>query len=163
MRLFLECKPDETLATTLGVPPKFIIHSHGKGKISKCLSNCSSAIALIDEDPGAAVPTYLKNVKSEAERNQEPGRTQRHDIRVYIDKKRDNCIIELSPRLEEWRVQTAKDAGLKMTDFGFESDQGTRLHAEINQRLNNLKQLVEALRHAKSPRLLRLQELLKQD
>lgn len=66
----------------------------------------------------------------------------------------------LSPRLEEWLVQTTKSAGIKMTDYGFESDNGVQVHAEINPRRGKLQPLVKALLDAKSPRLLRLKSLL---
>jgi hypothetical protein len=64
--------------------------------------------------------------------------------------------------LEEWLAQSAKNAGLKLSDFGFDSDNGVQLHAEINQRLGGVRRLVDALLAAKSPRMLRLQALLKQ-
>jgi len=107
---------------------------------------------LVDEDPGSAVQTYMKALLQES---------WEHGIRVLIDKQRENRIVVLSPRLEEWLVQTAKEAGLQMTDFGFESDNGIQLHREINQRLRNEQRLVEALLKAKSQRILRLQLLLK--
>ena len=108
---------------------------------------------MVDEDPGAALPPYLKILKEQS---------REHGVPVLIDEERNNRIIVLSPRLEDWLVQTAKSAGLKMTDFGFESDNGVQLHAEINQRLGSLQQLVKALLDAKNPRLTRLQFLLKQ-
>jgi len=108
---------------------------------------------MVDEDPGAALPPYLKILKE---------KSREHGVPVLIDEERNNSIIMLSPRLEDWLVQTAKNAGLKMTDFGFESDNGVQLHAEINQRLGSLQQLVKALLDAKNPRLTRLQFLLKQ-
>ncbi len=49
-----------------------------------------------------------------------------------------------------------------MTDFGFENDNGLHLHGEINHRLDNVRRLVEALLEAQSPRVLRLQSLIKQ-
>ena len=49
-----------------------------------------------------------------------------------------------------------------MTDFGFENDKGLHLHGEINHRLDNVRRLVEALLEAQSPRVLRLQSLIKQ-
>lgn len=47
-----------------------------------------------------------------------------------------------------------------MTDYGFESDNGVQVHAEINPRRGKLQPLVKALLDAKSPRLLRLKSLL---
>ena len=58
-------------------------------------------------------------------------------------------------------MQSAKNSSLKMTEFGFDSDNGVQLHGEINERLGSLQRLVEALLAAKSPRILRLQSLIR--
>jgi len=50
-----------------------------------------------------------------------------------------------------------------MTDYGFGSDNGVRLHAEINQRLGNVARLVSSLLEHKSRRLLYLKSLLVED
>jgi hypothetical protein len=57
-------------------------------------------------------------------------------------------------------VQSAKQSGLKMTDYGFGSDNGVQLHAEINQRLESLAKLVSSLLASKSQRLLYFQSVL---
>jgi hypothetical protein len=154
MSLFVECKSDETLAFALGVASGDIEHALGRARVCAQLSRRTNVTGMIDEDPGAVYHPYLKDL---AEQSWE------HNIRVLFDKERNNRIVVLSPRLEEWVVQTTKSASLKMTDFGFESDNGLQLHAEINQRLGSLQRLIEALLSAKSPRLLRLQTLLKQN
>ncbi len=87
--------------------------------------------------------------------------TAEHEIRVLYDSQRKNRLVVICPRLEDWLVQSAKSSGLKMTDFGFESDTGRHLHREINDRLGNVKRLVEALLSARSPRMLRLQTMIK--
>lgn len=154
MSLFVECKPDETLAFALGVPCKRIEHAlRGKAGVCAQLARRNGEIGMVDEDPGSAVPTYFKSL---VEKNWE------HSVRLLVDKARNNRIVVISPRLEEWLVQTTRSAGLKLTDFGFESDNGVRLHAEINQRLGSLGRLVEALLKAQNPRILKLQSLLKE-
>ena len=82
------------------------------------------------------------------------------EIRVLYDSQRDNRLVVFCPRLEEWLVQSAKSSGLKMTDFGFGSDNGRHLHGEINERLPNVKRLVGALLSAKNLRILHLQSLI---
>jgi hypothetical protein len=153
MNLFIECKSDETLAFALGVPRKNIEHALGRASVCAQLSRRTGVVGMVDEDPGSAVPPYLKSLVEQS---------WEREVRVLLDKERNNRIVILSPRLEEWLVRSTREAGLKMTDFGFESDNGLRLHAEINQRLESLQRLVEALLAAKSPRILRLQGLLKQ-
>ena len=154
MSLFVECKPDETLAFALGVARRDIDHALGRARVCAQLSRHKGVTGMVDEDPGTVTPTYLKLLTEQR---------WEHGIRVLLDETRKNRMIVLSPRLEEWLVQTTKSAGLKMTDFGFESDNGLQLHAEINERLESLQRLIEALLTAKSPRLLRLQVALKQN
>ena len=153
MNLFVECKPDEALAHALGVPCKNIEHALGRGRVCTQLSRRTNVIGMVDEDPGSALPSYLKLFVEHS---------WEHGVRVLLDAKRNNRMIVLSPRLEEWLVQTTKGAGLKMTECGFESDNGLQLHAEINHRLESLQKLIDKLLAAKSPRLLRLHSLLKQ-
>jgi nitrogen regulatory protein PII-like uncharacterized protein len=107
---------------------------------------------MVDEDPGAAPHPYMKKLVAEP---------VEHEIRVLHDLERKNRLIVICPRLEEWLVQSAKNSGLKMTDFGFESDKGPRLHRKINHRLPNVERLVKALLSARSSRILRLQALIK--
>jgi len=154
MSLFVECKPDETLASALGIARRDIDHALGRARVCTQLSRRNGTTGMVDEDPGTVTPTYMKSL---AEQSWE------HGVRVLLDEKRKNRIIVLSPRLEEWLVQTTKGAGLRMSDFGFRSDNGLQLHAEINERLESLQRLIEALLTAKSPRLLRLQVALKQN
>jgi hypothetical protein len=146
MTLFVECKPDETLAVALGVPRRDVEHALGRSSVFAQLARRKGVLGLVDEDPGTIPPPYLKSLVEQS---------WAHGVRALADKERANRVLVLSPRLEEWLVQGAKDAGLKMTDFGFDSDNGRLLHAEINQRLGSLRRLIEALLAANSPRLLR--------
>ena len=153
MSLFIECKSDETLAFALGVPRRNIEHALGRASVCGQLAKRTGVVGMVDEDPDAIAPLYLRNLEEQNRKN---------GVRVLLDKERNNRVIILSPRLEEWLVQATKSAGLKLTDFGFESDNGVQLHSEINQRLGSLEKLVKALLEIKSPHLLRLQTLLKQ-
>ncbi|MBU6408839.1 MAG: hypothetical protein KGR98_00500 [Verrucomicrobia bacterium] len=151
MSLFVECKPDETLAFALGVPRNDIEHANDIGRVCKQLSKRENTIGMVDEDPGSAKPPYFNSFKEQS---------REHGIRVLLDSQKNNRMIVLSPRLEEWLVQTTKSAGLRMTEHGFNGENGSRLHAEINHRLGSLQRLVEGLLAAQSPRLLRLKLLL---
>ncbi len=153
MSLFVECKSDETLAIALGVEPRVIEHALGRASVCAQLSRRNGVAGMVDEDPDSVPQPYMKSLAQES---------WEQSIRVLVDEKRKNRVVVLSPRLEEWLVQSAKNGGLKMTDFGFDSDNGVQLHADINQRLGSLERLVKALLEAKSQRLLRLQSLIKQ-
>jgi hypothetical protein len=150
MRLFLECRPDETLAVALGVPKRSVVHSHGKGRVSKYLKMNSDVTGMVDEDFGSAEPTTLsKFVEMSA----------KHDVRLKLDKSVGNRLIVICPRLEPWLIKTAKAAEVKMDEFNL-SDNLQALDSMINYRLPNVERLLAKLLERQSPRLLRLQELL---
>ena len=152
MSLFVECKADETLVIALGVTRQQVEHAANRAGVCTQLARREGVIGMVDEDPESVSQSYMKSL---------PQESWEHGVRVLTDKERGNRVVVLSPRLEEWLVESAKSAGLKMTDFGFESDNGLQLHGEINQRLRNEQKLIEALLAANNPRILRLQSLLK--
>jgi hypothetical protein len=150
MTLFLECKPDQVLATVAGVPARVIVHSHGKGRVARYLSTKSAVRALVDEDPGSAEPAsfaWLAQVSAA------------HDIRLRVDKSKNNELVVLCPRLEDWVIKTAKASNVKLDQFNL-SDTPRDLHAEINYRLTNFERLLRKLLELHSPRLLHLKSLL---
>jgi hypothetical protein len=151
MRVFVECKADETTVVALGVPKRQVEHATGRSGVCSQLSKREGVTGMMDEDPHAEPAPYMKSL---AEKSWE------HEVRLCLDKQRGNRAIIISPRLEEWIVDSAKSGGVKLTDFGFESNNGVRLHAEVNNRLENLEKLVKFLLEKQSPRILRLQSLL---
>jgi hypothetical protein len=153
MSLYIECKADEALVLALGIPKREVEHAANRAGVCAQLARHNNVTGMVDEDPDSVPQSYMRSL---------PQESWEHSIRVLRDEERGNWLIALSPRLEEWLVQTAKGVSLKMTDFGFESDNGVQLHGEINHRLGSLVQLVEALLKNKSQRILRLQSLLRQ-
>jgi hypothetical protein len=150
MTLFLECKPDETLAVVFGVPRRSVIHSHGKGRVSKNLSRNSGVTGMVDEDFGSAEPTTLSRFVEVA---------TSHDLKLKVDKSQNNRLIVICPRLEPWLIKTAKAAGVKMDEFSL-SEKVQDLDSMINYRLNNVERLLVELLARQSPRLLHLKQLL---
>lgn len=153
MRLFIECKPDEALALALGVSPRYLEHAGNRPGVCAQVSRNNGTTGMVDEDPDGAPLPYMKNLAVES---------VEHQIRVLYDSQRNSRLLVICPRLEEWLVQTAKSSSLKMTAFGFNSDNGRHLHREINDRLANVKKLVAELVSARNPRILRLQSLITQ-
>jgi hypothetical protein len=150
MTLFLECKPDETLAVAVGVPRKSIVHSHGKGKVSKNLRKNSGVVGMVDEDFGSAEPATLsKFVELSAN----------HDVKLRMHKPQNNRLVVICPRLEPWLIKTAKAVGVKMEDFNL-SENVQNLDSMINYRLSNVERLLARLLEKQSPRLLHLKQLL---
>jgi hypothetical protein len=152
MTLVLECRADQALAQAVGIPHRHIRHSLGRGRVCKQLAELKEATGMMDDDPGVTKPSYFDCLTFS---------TESHGVRLLIDKERGNRIVILSPRLEEWLVQSVKVSGLKMTEYGFDNDNGLRLHAEINQRLANVERLVNKLLSARNARILCLQALIK--
>jgi hypothetical protein len=150
MKLFLECKPDEVLARVAGVPSHAIVHSPGKGSVSKLLGKHSGVIGMVDEDFGSAEPRTLKQYVQLSDA---------HDLRLKIEKGSKNRLVIICPKLEDWLIRTAKTASVKMTRFNL-SENPRDLHADINTRLPNLERLLQELLELKSPRLLHLKSLL---
>ena len=153
MSLYVECKPDETVALALGVARHDLEHALSRAGVCIQVSRQTGSTGMVDEDPDSAPHPYMRSLAQQS---------WEHRIRVLFDESRKNRIVVISPRLEEWLVESVRAAGLKLTDFGFESDSGRHLHGEINQRLGSLDRLVQELLAKKSPRILRLQSLIKQ-
>jgi hypothetical protein len=152
MSLFAECRPDEALALAQGVALRDLEHAGNRTGVCAQVSRNYGTTGMIDEDPATAPLPHMKTLTKES---------VKHDIRVLLDSQRHNRLVVICPRLEGWLVASAKSSGLKMTDFGFESDTGLHLHREINGRLPNVKRLVGALLSARNSRILRLQSLIK--
>ena len=148
--LLLECKPDEELARQLGRARRECLHLNDKGRVCNRLKRTQGLVAMIDDDPGAAQPPYLRELELVSDEN---------GIRVLRDAARNHRVIILQPRLEEWVIAGAKAAQVDMEDFGL-SERGNEFHREINSRLPAFSKLIDALVAARSPRVARLRELL---
>jgi hypothetical protein len=61
--VLVECKPDERLIRLLGVPRSRIRHEGSKGDLCNRLRREENHIAVIDEDPASAQPSYLRNAR----------------------------------------------------------------------------------------------------
>ena len=154
--LYLECNADLTLVRALTrLPPREIAHERkGKGEILKLLARRSDCRAMLDEDPGQDTPAYLARLSAAADYD-------RLGLRVYADTPRRNRVILLRPRLEEWLLRAAAEAGLNVGGRRYNlPDNATRLHQEINLDLRKLERLLTDLIAADAPRLSQLRSLL---
>jgi hypothetical protein len=109
-----------------------------------------ATIGLVDEDPASAQPRYFDGLKFISEE---------HDIRQLGDLARNNSLIVLRPRLEEWLVRTADLAGISLPDFGL-SERPNELHREITSRLPALAKFLDRLLAESNPRLSHLRKLI---
>lgn len=93
MNVFVECNPDEILAVSLGVRKKILTHSNDKGRVCNSLEKKVDSVGMIDEDPESSQPTYISKLKFVEEH---------FKVKVLYDKKSNNKLIIIRPRLEEW-------------------------------------------------------------
>ena len=152
--IYVECKPDGILVRHLtGLPKRQVSHEiQGKGEVCNRLTRNRGLVAMVDEDPGATQPTYMTHLTLSDE-NVQLG------LKLYRDASRDNRIVVLCPRLEEWLLRAAGDSGLSMNTYGLPNRANT-LHSVINLDERKIQRLLSDLDHAQSPRLRELGRLL---
>lgn len=154
--LYLECKPDMVLVQTLtGLGKREIIHDFkGKQEVLRLLSRDRNSIALVEEDPGSDPSVYLASMRIEVE-------CVGLGLQLRQDVGRGNRAIVLRPKLEEWVIRASSLARLNMSEQPYNLPSSPRsLHKVINNRLDKIQLLVEALLTAQSSRIFKLQELL---
>jgi hypothetical protein len=134
--IYVECKPDFLLVNTLGFSKKDIVHAGNISKVCKGLAKSENAKGLVDEDPDGDRPTYIDTLQ--LLQNQ-------HEIKLLRDDKRDNQVIVLCPRLEEWLIKVTEEAGVDIGRYGLPND-GEKLHKVINLDLRKFEKLVNDLK-----------------
>ena len=137
--IFVECKPDFELVKSLGIGKKLIAHAGNKASICKRLQKIKNSKGMVDEDPYSIQPSYIKNLEEVSNEN---------DIKLLFDRRRNNYIIVLSPRLEEWVLKVAEKNGIDPRGYHLPND-ADYLHKQINQSLQNFKKLLQALHRSK--------------
>jgi len=153
--IYIECKPDLALVRSLTkVTRREITHEfQGKGEICNQLRKQTNCKGLIDEDPSSGQPRYVKEARLE---NAFPD----HDIKILHHSSTDNRLIVLCPRLEEWILKAAREAGIDIGKYNLPNN-ATKLHTEININLGKFKNLLEDLKDSSS-RLKTLKRLLEE-
>lgn len=150
--IYLECRPDYALVRALThIPKRDIIHDFkGKFEVCKRLEKSEGSKGLIDEDPSSFQPRYIRSLKQETD-------LSNHDINIRRDSTNGNLLIILRPRLEEWILGAALEAGRDVRTFGLPNN-GKQLHQIINVSLDKFENLLEELKT--SDRLKTLKRLL---
>ena len=135
----VECLPDETLVKKLGISRKMVNHHSGKSRVFNKLKTTNGEIAMIDEDPGSVKTTYENNLTFVQES---------FGIKVYKDN-RNNKIIILSVKLEDWIIAACKTSNVNITKFGL-PDRPNALHEIINHRLSGFEKLIDHLKKSEN-------------
>ena len=152
--IYVECKPDGILVRHLtGLPKRQVAHeARGRGAVCNRLKNDNNVAAMVDEDPGTARPIYLTDLALSNE-NVQLG------LNLYRDRSRNNRVVALYPKLEDWLLRAAADSDLSMNDYGL-PNRANELHSVINLDERKIQRLLADLYAARSPRLLELRRLL---
>lgn len=151
----VECDPETILINSLtSVSKKKIEHASGKSRvIQKLLRNYKNSIGLIDEDPWSTQPPDIQKF-------QETKNLEKHKIKILSHQGRNNQLIILCPRLEEWIIEASKEANIDINKKYKLPNDPIELHKIINVKTENFRQLIEELMQ-KSPRLKALRNHIK--
>lgn len=152
--LYLECKADEALARSLGLPSRDISHQRNKEQVLKVISRVTNCIAMVDEDPNSQPPPLFSQLL-----RQEDSLAQ--GIVLYLDRRRNNLVVVLCPNVEGWVIRSAQELRIRHDRPPYRLPNSAKsLHNVINDRLPSFRRLLADLLTAQSPRILKLQELL---
>jgi hypothetical protein len=150
--IYTECKPDSTLVMILGIPKKQIIHLQGKPEVCKQLEKRENLLGMVDEDPFSVQPSYLKRLPVKED-------LPTCGLKILNDTSKNNDLIILSPRLEEWILKAVEEAGIDIKRYNLPNDE-EKLHKEINTDLRKFERLVNDLK-GKSKMLEALERAIK--
>ena len=113
--IYVECNTEETLVRHVtGLPRRGIRHEGGKSRVCNRLSLERESKGVVDEDPGSPQPPYLARIDLHHELHEDA-------LLIYRDTARGNTVVALRPRLEEWVLAGASQAGIRVGELGFPS------------------------------------------
>lgn len=147
--IFVECDPDFALLEELMLSG--IEHAGGKGRVCSILRRrAKNSIGVVDEDPGRTQPSYLKNLPITQNLDQ-------HGLELRYDNARNNCIVLICPKLEDWILSAARIAKVDVKEYNLPDDPD-ELHEVVNFNLEKFRKLVRDL--ANTARLQALKSLI---
>ncbi len=146
--VYVECKADFSLIKSImKIPKGKIYHAGGKSELCKKLEKQDNCIGLTDEDPLSVQPSYINKMKIVSTLPQ-------CDLTVLHESSKSNCLVILCPRLEDWIVRTAQEAGIKLERHGFPHDPD-EFHERVNSNLEKFETLIEDLTDSKRMKTLK--------
>jgi hypothetical protein len=156
--IFYECFSDERLVKALtGLGKDVLRHSFGKPRVCSELSKRKDSKGLIDEDKGAAKPPYLAKI---AKNSPLIDSAKHNKLRVHKDPKRNNCLIIICPRLEEWILEIARKEKVSPNDFDLPETPGELHKISSKEQRDNFEKFIRKLQAQGSEDLKALQSLL---
>jgi len=154
--IFVECDNDEALLRGLGIPKARFDHHASKPRVAKALQKAaanSGAIGLVDQDPHAGPPPYLKEFV-EVENAAGLG------LRRLKHRKDNKWLVEIQPDLEPWLYTTAKLADISPSTSHLPENYNV-LHDHPKAHAKHLRDFVAGLLRRGNPRMTKLAEWLK--
>lgn len=105
--IYVECKPDAALVQILTqLSHRGIVHElKGKYEVVERISSGRNARRMVDEDPGSVQPAYLARMEVLRDLPQS-------GLKMLEDVARANRVVLLCPKLEDWIIRVALDAGV---------------------------------------------------
>ena len=118
--IIVECNPDEfVIRSIIADSDTQIKHGGGKGNVLKKVREEQGTIGVIDEDPHSAQPREMdRYIKEDA----------KETVRL-LKRQDDNAkkLIQLSPDIEGWLINRAKENEISLKDYGLPDDR-RRMH-----------------------------------
>ena len=136
----VECKPDAVLVQFLTLASrKNIQHAGNKSELLKKLTeHYSDSKGVIDEDPWSIQPPHMQKFK-------EKQNLTSFGLKVLHQTSKNNTLIVLCPRLEEWILEAAREANVDPQKYNLPND-SVKLHQQINIQIDKFQRLVEKLK-----------------
>jgi len=149
----VECKPDAALVRSLTLTSRRNVqHAGNKSELLKTITErYINSKGIIDEDPQSIQPPQMQRFK-------EKQNLTRYGIRILHQTNRNNTLIILCPKLEDWILEAAQEVNIGPEIFNLPNDP-EKLHKEINIQIDRFQRLVEELK-TKSKRLKKLEKHL---
>lgn len=135
----VECKPDAVLVLSLtSTPKKNIIHAGNKSELLKKLTERhTNSKGIIDEDPWSIQPPQLQRFQTKQDLTNRKFKILRHNTK-------NNTLIILRPRLEEWILEAAKEVNINVKAYDLPNNP-EKLHEQINIRIDKFQELIQSL------------------
>ena len=151
--IIVECYKDQALVYRMGFTPEQVVHEKGRSRVLGRVEQEQKAVGIIDEDPFAGQPEYLK----EYDEKDAIGK-----IKLLIRKDDDGervirRAIQISPRLEDWLYAVAKRNKISPEKFNLPDDPG-KLHNVPLRRDKNFRSFLIALNRVKDDEINTLKE-----